>query len=45
MHMSDLVYSWHQMRDVMISMWELSPAMITAIVCVLLGATYFVYRR
>jgi hypothetical protein len=45
MHMSDMVYMWHQMRDVAISMWESSPIMIIAIAVALSGATYFVYKR
>ncbi len=45
MHMSDMVYMWHQMRDVAISMWQLSPPMMTIIICVLLGVTYFVFKR
>jgi hypothetical protein len=45
MHMSDLIYMWHQMRDVGISMWQSSPPMMVIIICVLLGVTYFVFKR
>lgn len=43
--MSNLIYMWHQMRDAAISMWQSSPPMMIIIVCVLLGVTYFVFRR
>jgi hypothetical protein len=45
MHMSDLIYIWHQMRDVAISIWQLSPPMITIIAIVLVGVTIFVFKR
>ncbi len=45
MHTPDLLYMWHQMRDIAISMWQLSPPMIVAIFVVLSGTTYFVFKR
>jgi predicted MPP superfamily phosphohydrolase len=45
MHISDLIYMWHQMRDVAISIWQLSPPMVTIIVIVLVSAAYFVFKR
>lgn len=45
MHMSDLVYMLHQMRDVLVSIWELSPPVIALIGIVLVGVIYFAFKR